>query len=122
MGADLAIPFKGKDGGYRAVEEIAVMADNQDGAVIIGNHLLQQIQRFHIQIIGRLVQHQEIMRLGKQFRQQQAVLFAARQGGHLLCHLVIVKQKVAQIGGHMFGDAGHLDHVGAAICQDCPGG
>ena len=97
------------------------MADNQDGAVIIGNHLLKQVQRFHVQIIGRLVQHQKIMRFGKQLGQQQAVLFTARQGGDLLGHLVIVKQEVTKIGGDMARGAGHFDHVATAAGQDCPG-
>ena len=121
MRADLAVAFEGQDGGHRAVEEIAVVTDNQDGAVIFGDHLLKQVKCLHVEIIRRLVQDQEIMRLGEQLRQQQPVLLAPRQGRHLLRHLVVVEQEVAKIGGDMAGRAGHLDHVAAAAGQHCPG-
>ena len=121
MRADLAIFLKGQNSGHRAVQKIAVMAHNQNGAVIIGNHLLQQVQRFHVQIIGWFIQHQKVMRFGKQLGQQQAVLFTAGQGGHFLCHLVIIKQEIAQIGGDMLGGTGHLDHIAAAAGQNRPG-
>ena len=121
MGTDLALALEGEDGGHRPVEEIAIVADNQDGAVIFGDHFLKQVERFHVQIVGRLVQHQEIMRLGKQLCQQQPVLLAAGQGGDLLRHLVVVEQEVAQIGGDMPRGAGDLDHVAAAVGQHRPG-
>ena len=46
------------------------MADQEDRAGVLLQQLLQQFQRIDIQIIGRLVQHQHIRRLGEQARQQ----------------------------------------------------
>ena len=63
--------------GHGAVQEIAIMADDQHGAVIIGDHLLQQIKRFEVEIVGRFVQHQQVGSLGELPRQQQAAAFAA---------------------------------------------
>jgi hypothetical protein len=36
------------------------VADDQHGAVIIGDHFLQQVERFEIEIVGRLVEHQQV--------------------------------------------------------------
>ncbi len=77
MRAHLCLALEGQQRGHRAVEEIAVVADNQDGAVIFGDHFLQQVQRFHVEIVRRLVQNEEIMRLGEQLGQQQPVLLTA---------------------------------------------
>ena len=67
------------------------MADDQNRAVIITDHFLQQINGLHIQIIGRLIQNQKIMGLGKNESQHQPVLFAAGQGGDFLRHFEIIK-------------------------------
>jgi len=52
------------------------MADDQDGAIIIRNHFLQQIKRFQIEIVGRFIQHQQVRLAGKFARQQQPAAFA----------------------------------------------
>ena len=77
MGDDAAVIFKDKQSGHCAINKITVMADDDDGALIIGDDLLQQFERFHIEIIGRLVKHQHIVFLGKEFGQQQPVLLTA---------------------------------------------
>ncbi len=77
MGQYLALSFKGQNRGHRPVQKIPVMADDQHRAIIGGYHLLQQIDGLHIQIIGRLIQHQKIMRLGKNTGQQKPVLLTA---------------------------------------------
>src|SRR3546814_7602497 len=48
--------------GHRAIEEIAIMADKDDGAAIAGDDLLQQVQRFDVEIIGRFVEDQQVRR------------------------------------------------------------
>ena len=58
------------------------MADQQQRAVIVGQHFLQQIQGIHVEIVGGLVQHQQIGGLGQQLGQQEACPFPARQDLH----------------------------------------
>jgi hypothetical protein len=70
------MPERDGDG---AIEEIAIMADDQDGAIIIGNDFLQQIQRLQIEIVGWLVQHQQVGMAGKFARKQEPRAFAARE-------------------------------------------
>ena len=56
---------------YRPVQKITVMADDQHRALIIANHFLQQIKRFQIKVVGRLVEHQQVGWPRKFARQQQ---------------------------------------------------
>ena len=59
------------------VEKVAIMADDQNRTAIVGDNLLQQIKRFQIEIIGRLIQHQQIGLTRKFAGKQDARLLAA---------------------------------------------
>ena len=69
--------FPGNRAGDHVVEEGAVVADQKDRAVIALQQVFQHVQRLDVQIVGRLVQHQNIGRPRKQTGQQQAVALAA---------------------------------------------
>ena len=42
------------------VQKIPVVADQKDGAVIIAQHVLQQVQRLDIQVVRRFIQNQKV--------------------------------------------------------------
>ena len=42
------------------IEKISVVADQQHRAGIVGQQLLQQIQRLDVEVVGRLVEHQQV--------------------------------------------------------------
>ena len=77
------------------------MADDNDGACIIGEHFLQQVERFKVEIIGRLVQHQEIRRQRQRAGQGQPPALAARQPLHWSARLLGAKQKILHIANDM---------------------
>ena len=52
------------------------MADHDDGAGIIGDHFLQQVERLEIEIIGGFVEHEEVRGQGQGARQHQASALA----------------------------------------------
>ncbi|MNU03597.1 hypothetical protein D3C72_2476830 [compost metagenome] len=52
------------------------MTDEKHRAVVLLQQLFQQIKRVDIEVVGRLVQHQDIGRACKQPGQQQAVALA----------------------------------------------
>jgi hypothetical protein len=58
------------------------VADQQHGAVEAPHQLLQQLQRFDVEIVGRFVEDQHVCRPREQARQQQAVALAAGQRTH----------------------------------------
>ncbi len=53
------------------------MADDQHRAVIIGDDLLQQVEGFEIEVVGRLVEHEQVGLTGKLPSQQQPRPLAA---------------------------------------------
>ncbi|WP_374139284.1 hypothetical protein [Sphingomonas sp.] len=73
----MAAPVEAQRDRDGAIEEIAVMADDQHGPVIIANHFLQQIERFEIEIVGRLVEDQQVGGAGEFAREP---LFVAHPG------------------------------------------
>jgi len=75
---DAARPIKAQRHGDSAVEKVAIMADDQNSALVIGDHFLQQIERFKVKIIGRLVQHQKVRNAGKFARKQEPRTLTAR--------------------------------------------
>ena len=79
------------------------MTDKNNRAFISGDHFLQQVERFQIEIIGRLIHHQNIGRLAQPARQQQTCQFTAGQhiGGR--AHLRRMKQKIFHIADDMHG-------------------
>ena len=87
------------------------MADDQHRAVIIGNHFLQQVERFQIQVVGRLVQHQQVGFARKFAREQQARTLPARQRAHLRLGKAWIEQKVLEIAMDMLAHAPHIDPV-----------
>ena len=87
------------------------MADQQHGAVVIVQQLLQQIQRLDIQVVGRFVQHQDVAFPRHQLGQKQPRLFPARERPHRRPRLPFVEQEFLQIADHVFRLAAHQDLV-----------
>ena len=65
--------------GDHLIQKCAVVADDEHGAIVVLQQLLQQLQGVNVQIVGRFIQHQYVGGSGEQTRQQQAIAFAARQ-------------------------------------------
>ena len=61
----------GNGGGHRAIKEVAIMADENDGAGKARHDLLQQIERLDIKVVGRFVEDQEVRRARQDARQHQ---------------------------------------------------
>ena len=55
-----AIALRHDHAAHQTVEKIAIVADEQHGPGIVGQHVLEHVQRFHIEIVGRLVEHQKV--------------------------------------------------------------
>ena len=77
MSNDAPVILKGQQSGYGAIQKVTIMTNDQNRAIIFADHLLQQINRLHIQVVGWLIQHQKIVWLGKDESQHQAVLLTA---------------------------------------------
>ena len=78
------------------VHEIAVVTDHNDTAVEVLQILLQNLQRIDVQVIGRLVEHQEVGVLHKHRTQVQAPLLSARELGDVVLLLQRSEHEVLQ--------------------------
>src|SRR3546814_1077734 len=54
------VALHGDHSGDQAVEEVTIVADEDEGAFVVVQHLFQQVEGLHIEIVGRLVQHQQV--------------------------------------------------------------
>jgi len=54
----MAVPLRHDDGVHGAVEEIAIVADENDGTGIVADHLLEHVEGLQIEVVCRLVQDQ----------------------------------------------------------------
>ena len=89
------------------------MADEQQRSRPVEKHLLEQLQRLDVEIVGRLVEHQHVRRACEQAREQQPVALAARQRTHRREGPFGWKQELLQIPVHVLRLAVHEDSVAA---------
>ncbi|MND87406.1 hypothetical protein D3C80_794060 [compost metagenome] len=78
QGADLAA-FQPVDGVGDAVQEGAVVADDQQGETGLDQLVFQQFDGQDVEVVGRLVQQQQVGLFGKSFCEGGAADLAARQ-------------------------------------------
>jgi hypothetical protein len=75
------LPLQMHDGGDRAVEEVAVVADEQDRVWIAGEIALQPQGALEVEIVGRLVEQQEVGFGEEDGRERHAHAPPAGKGG-----------------------------------------
>ncbi len=89
-----------RDVGADRVEEVAVVRDGDDRAVVTSEEVLQPVDGFEIEVVGRLVEQQCLGIAEERLCQQHANLLAALQLGHLaLVDLVGDVEALEQDGG-----------------------
>ena len=89
------------------------MAHEQQRAGIRLQRGLEQLERFDVEIVRRLVQHQQVRGPREKPREQQPVALAARQRPDRRVGPLRRKQEVAEIGEHVLAPAGGLDPLRA---------
>ena len=90
------------------------MADQQQGAFVVQQQFFQQLQRFHVEVVGGFVHHQQIRWLRKQPCQQQTVALTTRQPGDRRTRTFRRKQKILQVADDVFAAAVDLHKIRAA--------
>ena len=77
------------------------MADQQHGAGIVGEPFLQQVERLQVQIVGRLIEHQQVGRPSKRASQRQPGALPAGQRANRGSSLLGTEQKILHIADHV---------------------
>ena len=67
------------DAGGDFVDDVVVVRDQQDGAIVPLERNIQRVDGFQIEVVGRLVEDQEIRLLQHEFAEDQARRFSAGQ-------------------------------------------
>ena len=94
---------------HHAVEEIAVVRDDEQRAGIALQPVFQPDDGVQIEVVGRFVQQQQVGRAHQRLRQVQPHAPAAGKAGDRLLHLL---QREAQAGQQLLGARAHGIGVG----------
>ena len=84
-------------------EHMAVVADHHDRAAKAGQRLDQRIARIDVEMVGRLVEDQNMRRLARDQRERQPRPLAARQLAHRDIDLVAREAEPAELRAHRAG-------------------
>ena len=64
---------------YQSVEELTVVAHDDSGAVECLDGFLQHILRLHVEMVGRLIENQEIHRFEQELDHRQTTALSSTQ-------------------------------------------
>ena len=95
-----ALVLERRDVAHAGVHERAVVADEEDGPVVGGEERLEPLDALEVEVVGRLVEEQQVGVAQQQLRQGDAHLPAARE---LLGRLVEVLHGKAQAAQDLAG-------------------
>ena len=96
--ATRAVAFEGEDVGADAVQEIAVVADDDDAAFEGEERFLEQAQRGEIEVVRRFVEDEDVAAALQDFREDHAAAFAAAELRDLGVDAVVGEKKPPQVG------------------------
>ena len=80
---DAAVAFERQHVRRDAIEEPAVVADDDGAAGVVEQRLFERAQRVDVEVVGRLVEQQQVRSALQQLRQVNAVALTARQRADL---------------------------------------
>ena len=79
------------------------MADHDHRARIVAQHFLQQVQRLEVEVVGRLVEDQEVRRQRQRPGQRQPAALAARELFHRGARLLGGEQEILHVADDVLG-------------------
>ena len=95
------------------LEQRPVVGDEDDGALVLEQRVLERLAALDVEVVRRLVEDQDVRARGDEDRQRQAPLLSAADVGELLLDLVAGEEEAAeQVAGLLAAQAGAaLDRV-----------
>ena len=93
------------------------MADEKDCSGIVAEQFLQEIERLDVEVVGRLVENEQVGRLRQRPREHEPPPFAAGQFADRRTGLLGRKQEVAHVAHDMAALAIDRDVIAAAPGQ-----
>ena len=108
---DLSVRLDRQRAGDDVVQERPVVADQEHRPLVLDQERLQQLERLDVQVVGRLVQNQQVRRLGEELGQQQAAAFAAGEVLDQAARAFRGEQEILEVADDVPGLAVDRDHV-----------
>ena len=110
----LAVALEREDVRGHAVEKPAVVADNHGATAEDGDSFLQRPQGRDVQIVGRLVEQDQVAAAPQELGQVYAVAFAAREAADLLLLVAAAEVEARAVGPSVDGLAAEAECLRAA--------
>src|SRR4051812_28616513 len=110
---DTTVTLEGEGAGNDVVEELAVVRHEEDRAVELVEQLFEELECLDIEVVGRLVEDEDVRRPRKESRQQQSIALAPGQRFDRRSGALTGKQKVGEVTEHVTTLA--VDRHGVAI-------
>src|SRR5688572_8233745 len=107
----LRVVLGGEDVGGDAVEEPAVVRDHQHAAGELEQRLLQRAQGLDVEVVGRLVEQQDVRPRHQHARQMQPAALAARELADRLLLVGTAKVEAREVCPRRHFEAPQLEHV-----------
>src|SRR5262245_60635509 len=111
---DVAVALEGQNVGGNAIEEEAVVADDDGAAGEILERRFERGQRLDIEIVGRLIEKDQVRARLQHLGEVDAIALTARELAHLLLLVGALEIEPADIGPGLHLAVPELDHVVAA--------
>src|SRR5207237_6254671 len=80
---DAAVALEGQDVRGDAIEEPAIVADDDGAAGVVEQRLLERAQRVDVEVVGRLVEQQQVRAFLQELGEMHAIAFAAGERADL---------------------------------------
>ena len=100
---------------HDVVEQLAVVADHQDRALVVDEQVLEELQRLQVEVVRRLVEHEHVRRPREEAGEQQAVPLPAGERADRAARLVRREEEVPQVRDDLTRLAVHLDRRPAVV-------
>src|SRR3954462_15077227 len=98
---DLRVALEGEHVRGHAVEEPAVVGDDHRAAGEVEQRLLERAQGVDVEVVGRLVEQEDVPALAQQLHQVHAVAHAAAQRAHLLLLVGALEVEARAVGARI---------------------
>src|SRR5690606_40770226 len=93
-----AVAFGCDGAGDSPIEEITIVADQDYGSWEFFHQFLQEIERLHVEVVGGLVENEQVCGAGEQSGEDESGLLATRKFPHRRASLLGLEEKVLHVG------------------------
>ncbi len=98
---DVAVAFEGEDVRRDAIEEPAVVRDHDGAAGEVEQRLFERAQRVDVEVVGRLVEQQQVAAALQQLGQVQAIALSARERADFLLLIAAAEVEPRRVGARV---------------------